>query len=57
MTAPVVDNPKGDKRNPVTHGDVENKFRSLAGRVFRNDKRVERVIDYVNHIESSKDVG
>jgi 2-methylcitrate dehydratase PrpD len=53
----VVDNPKGDKRNPVTHGDVENKFRSLAGRVFRNDKRVERVIDYVNHIESSKDVG
>ncbi|MCX5839637.1 MAG: MmgE/PrpD family protein [Deltaproteobacteria bacterium] len=53
----VVDNPKGDKRNPVTHGDVENKFRSLVGRVFQDDARTERIIDYVNNIELSKDVG
>jgi len=53
----VVDNPKGDKRNPVTHEDVENKFRSLVDRVFEDESRAKRVIDYVNNIEGSKDVG
>ena len=53
----VVDNPKGDKRNPVTHADVENKFRGLVKRVFADDTRVERVIEYVNHIEDSQNAG
>lgn len=53
----VVDNPKGDKRNPVTHQDVENKFRSLVNRVFRDENRAERIIAYVNRIEDSKDIG
>jgi 2-methylcitrate dehydratase PrpD len=52
----VVDNPKGDKRNPVTHGDVENKFKGLVTPVFGDESRAAQVVDYVNHIESSENV-
>jgi len=52
----VVDNPKGDKRNPVTHGDVERKFHELTVPVIRDESRVQRIVDYVNRLEESRDV-
>ncbi|MDR1650945.1 MAG: MmgE/PrpD family protein [Synergistaceae bacterium] len=52
----VVDNPKGDKRNPVTHADVEAKFRYLANRVYSDKSVAERIVEYVNGLENQKDV-
>ncbi|MBN2551689.1 MAG: MmgE/PrpD family protein [Spirochaetales bacterium] len=52
----VVDNPKGDKRNPVTHGDVERKFRDLTIPVIGDESRVGKIIDFVNRLEESRDV-
>jgi len=52
----VVDNPKGDKRNPVTHSDVELKFRDLALPVIADASQVRKIIDYVNRLEESSDV-
>jgi 2-methylcitrate dehydratase PrpD len=51
----VVDNPRGDKRNPVTHEDIENKFRDVAGRIL-DDERVSKVIEYANNLDQQKDV-
>ena len=52
----VVDNPKGDKRNPVTHNDVENKFRELAAPILKNDAQLRKIIGYINRLEESADV-
>jgi len=52
----VVDDPKGDYRNPVTQDDMENKFRKLAGREL-DAERVERIIGFVQNIEKAEDVG
>jgi len=48
----VIDNPKGDWRNPVTHQDVENKFRDLVNRVYTDKSRTEQIIEFVNNIEN-----
>lgn len=48
----VIDNPKGDWRNPVTHQDVENKFRGLVNRVYSDKSRAEQIIEFVNNIEN-----
>lgn len=52
----VVDNPKGDKRNPVTHQDVENKFRTLANKVYTDPARSEEIIKFVNNLENEPDL-
>lgn len=52
----VVDDPKGDWRNPVTHGDVENKFRGLVNMVYADPDRAERIIQFVNTIEKQPDM-
>jgi 2-methylcitrate dehydratase PrpD len=52
----VVDNPKGDKRNPVSHADVENKFRYLANRVYSDKSVAERIVGYVNDLENQRDI-
>lgn len=52
----VIDDPKGDKRNPVTHEDVIEKFRYLANRVYDNPERTEKIIEYVNNLENQKDI-
>ena len=53
----VVDNPKGDKRNPVTHEDVERKFKALVTPVYGDESRADDIVDYVNRLESSGDIG
>lgn len=52
----VVDNPRGDKRNPVTHEDIENKFRDVAGRVLKDNERVSKIIAYANNLDQQTDI-
>lgn len=52
----VVDDPKGDWRNPVTFEDVKNKFRYLANRVYSDPARTEQIISYVEHLEEQNDL-
>jgi 2-methylcitrate dehydratase PrpD len=52
----VVDNPKGDKRNPVTHRDVEQKFRDLTVPVIGDEALVAKIISYVNQLEKNRDI-
>jgi 2-methylcitrate dehydratase PrpD len=50
----VIDNPKGDKRNPVSKKEVEEKFYSLTKGIFKNDKRISEIISCVDNIEDQK---
>jgi len=52
----VVDDPKGDWRNPVTYEDVENKFRGLANRIYSDKERTEKIVAYVKNLENQKDI-
>jgi len=52
----VVDDPKGDYRNPVTQEELETKFRKLARRVL-DEERVEQVISLVTNLQDVDDVG
>ena len=52
----VVDDPKGDWRNPVTYEDVCEKFRYLANRVYEDPARTEAIIDFVTSLESQGDM-
>ena len=53
----VVDDPKGDWRNPVTHEDIESKFTDLVKRVTDDDERIKEIIDYVNTLETQASIG
>jgi 2-methylcitrate dehydratase PrpD len=52
----VIDDPKGDYRNPVTQEQLENKFRALAGRQL-DAGRVERIVTLVKNIHDVDDIG
>ena len=52
----VVDDPKGDWRNPVTYEDVENKFRYLANTVYAEPERTEKIIAFVKDLEKQPDM-
>ena len=52
----VIDDPKGDWRNPVTYGDVENKFRKLANRIYKDESRTEKIIAFVKDLENQTDM-
>ena len=52
----VVDDPKGDWRNPVLYSDVEDKFRFLANRVYKDMQRTEDVIGLISELEHQKDM-
>jgi 2-methylcitrate dehydratase PrpD len=52
----VVDDPKGDYRNPVTQEELEAKFRGLAARELDGD-RVDRLVALVTNIDKLDDVG
>jgi 2-methylcitrate dehydratase PrpD len=53
----VVDDPKGDWRNPVTQDELEEKFTSLATREIEDEDRIQRIIDFVTNIHEVDDVG
>ena len=52
----VIDDPKGDWRNPVTYEDVENKFRKLANRIYKDESRTEEIIAFVKELENQTDM-
>ncbi len=52
----VIDDPKGDWRNPVTYEDVENKFRKLANRIYKDESRTEKIIAFVKDLEKQTDM-
>lgn len=52
----VIDDPKGDWRNPVTFDDVKEKFRTLANRVYDQKQRTEDIISFVENLETQTDM-
>jgi 2-methylcitrate dehydratase PrpD len=52
----VIDNPKGDWRNPVTYEEVVEKFRYLANRVYSERARTEKIIDFIANLEERPDM-
>jgi 2-methylcitrate dehydratase PrpD len=52
----VVDDPKGDYRNPVTQEELEDKFRGLAGREL-DETRVESIVSLVKNLQDVDDIG
>ncbi|MBI2988437.1 MAG: MmgE/PrpD family protein [Deltaproteobacteria bacterium] len=48
--------PKGHPMNPMTDADVEEKFRSMAGKLM-NEKQMRQIIDAVYNLEKLDDIG
>ena len=48
--------PKGHPMNPMTDGDVEEKFRSMASK-FMDEKQMRQIIDTVYNLEKLDDIG
>jgi len=48
--------PKGHPMNPMTDADVEEKFRSMAGK-FMDEKQMRQVVDTVYNLEKLDDIG
>jgi 2-methylcitrate dehydratase len=48
--------PKGHPMNPMTDADVEEKFRSMAGK-FMGEKQMMQVVDTVYNLEKIDDIG
>lgn len=52
----VVDDPKGDWRNPVTQEQLEAKFRSVAMREI-SEEQAQAIVDFVTNMEQVEDIG
>jgi len=48
--------PKGHPMNPMTDADVENKFRSMAGKLL-DEQQMRQIIDTVYNLEKLDDIG
>jgi len=48
--------PKGHPMNPMTDADVEEKFRSMAGK-FMDEKQMRQVIDTIYNLDEVDDIG
>ena len=48
--------PKGHPMNPMSALDVEEKFRSMAGKLM-NEKQVKQIVDTVHNLEKLDDIG
>ncbi|MBI2989451.1 MAG: MmgE/PrpD family protein [Deltaproteobacteria bacterium] len=48
--------PRGHPMNPVTDADIEEKFRSMAGK-FMGEKQMREIIDSVYNLEKLDDIG
>ena len=46
--------PKGHPKNPFTHEELLWKFKALAGKAFPDEKKTEKIIDAVLHMEDLK---
>jgi 2-methylcitrate dehydratase PrpD len=54
LTSTILD-PKGEPENPGTAGDIYDKFRLLAGTVFKPAK-VDKIMEKVENLEKVKDI-
>jgi 2-methylcitrate dehydratase PrpD len=54
LTSDILD-AKGEPENPGSSSDVFDKFRMLAGTVFKKD-RVERIMEKIDNLEKVKDI-
>ena len=52
----VVDDPKGDWRNPVTQEQLEAKFRTVATREI-SEAQAQAIVDLVTNMEQVEDIG
>jgi 2-methylcitrate dehydratase PrpD len=52
----VVDNPKGDYRNPVTQQEIEEKFMNLARMEISEENRIKKILNYVLELEKADDI-
>ena len=53
----IIDDPKGDFRNPVTQDELEAKFTDLAKREIADEARIRRIVGFMNEIENAQDIG
>jgi len=51
-----VDYPRGHARNPMTDGEIVEKFKSMASRYMR-DKQIDQIVDVVFALDKLEDVG
>jgi 2-methylcitrate dehydratase PrpD len=54
LSSTVLD-PKGEPENPGTASDIYDKFRLLAGRVFKA-AQVEKILEKIENLEKVKDI-
>jgi 2-methylcitrate dehydratase PrpD len=52
----VVDNPKGDHRNPLTPEEIEGKFLDLAKIEMAEETKIKKIIHFIGNLENAKDV-
>jgi 2-methylcitrate dehydratase PrpD len=52
----VVDNPKGDYRNPMTDEEIEFKFTKLARREIADEGRIREIIALVRDLDQCPDI-
>ena len=52
----VVDDPKGDFRNPMTEEEVDEKFTKLARREIGDEGKIQRIIAFVRGIHEADDI-
>jgi 2-methylcitrate dehydratase len=51
-----IRHPKGHPMNPVTDTDLEEKFRSMAGK-FMDESQMSHIIDSIYNLEKLEDIG
>jgi 2-methylcitrate dehydratase len=51
-----IRHPKGHPMNPVTDADLEEKFRSMAGK-FMDESQMSHIIDSIYNLENLEDIG
>jgi 2-methylcitrate dehydratase PrpD len=52
----VIDNPKGDHRNPVTQEEIEGKFMGLARMQIHDEAKIRKIIAFVKNLDKTDDV-
>ena len=52
----VVDNPKGDHRNPMTQEEINQKFTALARIEIPDEGKISDIIAFINELEKADDI-
>jgi len=52
----VIDNPKGDYRNPMTQEEIEHKFAGLARIEMSDEDKIRDIIAFINELEKADDI-